>query len=232
MKGKNILWISLIAVFLGLLLAAGPGAAGTVNFDDITPPGANPLYTGGVTFSADKVAVENNPALAVTPPNVLTCSASPDIKGHAIDYYPIMTMAFDQPEFYVTFHELAFSALIRVNIDQFLPLMVAAVAQALDQTGNLLDQDRLFFGSGEGYTFSGDRRIILSADGIKSVTFGVIINSISHFDPSQVNLSVVIDNLAFCPCSTDPSAAPIPGSLFLLGSGLVGLGGLSWRRGS
>lgn len=231
MKGKSLLWVSVTAVLLGLLLGAGPVGAGTVNFDDISPFVGTSLSTDGVTFTGGvntvapaSLSVLANTDLAVTPPNVLTGNFEqvPSPSG----YYPMITMVFDKPQFYVTFHELLahVSANLRGAGD-----VTAIVAKAFDQSGNLLDQDRFFLETFPiTYDFTGDRRIILSADGITKVTFGAnLVEVVPDFGASGF---LTIDNLAFCPCDPiDGPAVPIPASFLLLGSGLLGLGAAAWR---
>jgi hypothetical protein len=104
----------------------------------------------------------------------------------------------------------------------------AIVAQAFDQQGNLLDQDRLFLSSlFYEYNYRGDRRVTLSADGIAKVTFGALV-----YNPDQFfgEFGMKIDNLAFCNCATDSpcTPTPVPGTVVLLGSGLLGM--LGFRK--
>jgi hypothetical protein len=231
-KGKVYMWVTVIAVLVGLLLVSGPAAAGTVNFDDITPGNFFTLHTGGVTFSSQFLEVVDNPSLAVTPPNVLD--------GHTQGYYnkgtnlflPGMTMVFDQPQFYATFHFLDWkmsSFPVDLSVKGF-------ELRAFDQGGKLVDRDRFLFdqptSKTQDYEFTGDKRFTVSADGIKSMSFDAIID---YFGNDHVIFSdAYIDNLAFSnnislPRSLPPPV-PIPGSLLLLGSGLLGMLGISWRQ--
>jgi hypothetical protein len=204
MKGRKWWWIALTAFLLKLLLDIGPAAAGTVNFDNLPTPGPNPLKTAGATFSATSLAVTGNPTSAVTPPNVLSCTSSYNLSVIGISDYPIFSITFDTPQFYVSFHELSFQMGLSVEVTAA-PVVNAIVARAFDVNGNVVDQDRLFFTGGAGINFSGDRRIILSANGIKSVVFIATLSNISSTGVMQ--LTSLIDNLAFCAA---PRVAVIP----------------------
>jgi hypothetical protein len=230
MKGKNPLFF-MAAILLGLLLGSGPAPAGTANFDNLTPNSFFELHTDGVTFSSDFfVEVVNNPSLAVTPPNVLNGISANDYNPGTNLYLHGITMVFDRPQFYATLHLLDFT------MSSFADLSVKGFElRAFDQSGTLADRDRFLFDQPttrlQDYKFTGDKRFTVAADGIKSLSFDAIIDM---FGDTVIFADCYIDNLAFTSSASLPTSlppVPIPGSLLLLGSGFLGMLGLTgWRK--